>query len=100
MILFNILFIRFKTIDKEKYGKFNLDQLVEFLDQFEISASTDAVRALYSNMDRSKSGVLQSDFEQWVKGTISLSQSSVSFYVSTIIFFFLNHTVFRLLLFG
>ena len=59
---------RFKEIDREGYGKINLNQLVDFLRQYEVPCTTDAVRALFIAMNRSGNGILLADFEHWVKG--------------------------------
>jgi hypothetical protein len=59
---------RFKEIDREGYGKINLNQLSDFLRQYEIPCTTEAVRALFVAMNRSGNGILLADFEHWVKG--------------------------------
>jgi hypothetical protein len=45
-----------------------LNQLSDFLRQYEIPCSTEAVRALFIAMNRSGNGILLADFEHWVKG--------------------------------
>ena len=55
-------------MDKDGYGKINLNQFVEFLQAYDISATKESIRSLFVNMNKSGNGILLGDFEKWVKG--------------------------------
>lgn len=55
-------------MDKEGYGKINLNQFVEFLQAYDITASKESIRSLFVDMNKSGNGILLGDFEKWVKG--------------------------------
>ena len=55
-------------MDKEGYGKINLNQFVEFLQAYDITASKDSIRSLFVEMNKSGNGILLGDFEKWIKG--------------------------------
>lgn len=59
---------RFDEMDKEGYGKINLNQFVEFLQAYDITASKDSIRSLFVEMNKSGNGILLGDFEKWIKG--------------------------------
>jgi Ca2+-binding EF-hand superfamily protein len=55
-------------MDKEGYGKINLNQFVEFLQAYNITATKESIRSLFVDMNKSGDGILLGDFEKWVKG--------------------------------
>lgn len=55
-------------MDKEGYGKINLNQFVEFLQAYDITASKESIRSLFVDMNKSGNGILLGDFEKWVRG--------------------------------
>ena len=61
---------RFKEIDREGLGKFNINQLSSFLREYDMPATTEAIRVLFVAMNTSGYGVMLSDFEQWIKGEL------------------------------
>ena len=65
----------FRKLDKDGKGNFGQQQLVDFLEEFDLSGPPEVINVMYASMDKGMTGVHLADFVEWLK---SGSDSSVA----------------------